>query len=102
MRNVSSMEMDFDQYIIGALAAGDPLMSPSARIRLSDSRYFRNITLDQRREYRKTILSMKQSDFEQFADMFENALKDACVCVIGSKNLLESVDEEMKELPQIA
>ena len=93
---------DLRQYIIGSLAASEPLLTPSGKIRLSDSRYFRNNTHEMRCTARKKILSMTADDLKDCVEMMKLIGEKASVCVIGSDEKIGPVlAEELTPLKQL-
>lgn len=90
---------DISQLIIGAMAATEPLLSPSAAIRIEDTRYFRRITYESRQEARTKVLSMNADDLRAYADLIERAMKEASVCIVGSRETIEHcMSENLTEL----
>lgn len=93
---------DLRQYIIGSLAASEPLLTPSGKIRLSDSRYFRNNTHEMRCTARKKVLSMTADDLKDCVEMMKLIGEKASVCVIGSDEKIGPVlAEELTPLKQL-
>jgi len=86
-------DMDLDQMIIGAIAAGEALLSPSSKVRVSDAMYFRHVTYEMRKEARKELLSMKKNQLKEFGEMLKKVLPEAAICVIGSKEKVEGCSE---------
>ena len=83
---------DFDSYIIGALAAGDPLLSPPSKIRLEDARHFRGMTKEMRQKNRDAILNMKAADLRAYAEAIDGLMKKATGCVVASSDLLAGAE----------
>lgn len=77
--------VDLTQMIIGTIAEAEPLLSPSAAIRVADVWKFRQVDDEKRCANRKKLLSMKTEDLLEFAQPFTDAFADACVCVVGSE-----------------
>ncbi len=94
-------DTDLTSYIIGALASGEPLIGPAARYRILDARYFRNITDDLRAETRRKMLECTKEDLLKAADVVEEALQDGNVCIVGPKEVIDSLAAEgYKQLRQ--
>ena len=90
---------DITQLIIGTIAATDPLLSPAGKIRIGDARYFRKSSYEDRLNSRKMILSMTAVKFRQYADKYDELMKEKAVCVIGSKEAIKTLmDEDLKEI----
>ena len=83
---------DLTQLIIGTIAATDPLLSPAARIRLADARYFRHTTYEDRLQTRQQIQNLTVEDFRSYADLFEKVKNDIAICVIGDRDTVNSLE----------
>ncbi|MBR3365058.1 MAG: insulinase family protein [Solobacterium sp.] len=89
---------DITQLIIGTIAATEPLLSPAARIRLSDARYFRHVSYEDRLASRQQIIQMNVDTFRSYADLFEQIEKDTAVCVIGARETIAELPEDFTEI----
>jgi Zn-dependent M16 (insulinase) family peptidase len=89
---------DITQLIIGTIAATEPLLSPAARIRLSDARYFRHVSYEDRLDSRKKIIQMNVDTFRSYADLFEQIGEDTAVCVIGARETVGELPEDFTEI----
>ena len=86
-------EMDnLDTFIIGTMSNAEPLLSPPTRIRLADSRYFREKTYEERLEAIREILSLKPQNLADYAEGINAALKDGAVCIIGPAEIVEQCE----------
>lgn len=93
LRNLTQ-ETPVDQYIIGAIAAGNPLLSPSGRISLSDTRYFCGITYKQRCENRQKMLHTTLETIHDSAAVLQNAVDTAMICIAAPKEILDTLSSE--------
>ena len=91
-RELARGDTPLDAYIIGAVAAGDPLQSPQSRIRLEDLRQISGITYEYRKKLREELLHTTPEDFVQLADWLEEGMKKAAVCVVAAEDKLNTVD----------
>lgn len=89
---------DITQLIIGTIAATDPLLSPAARVRLSDVRYFRHVSYEDRLNVRRAIQNMDAEIFRSCADLFARVMADRSVCIIGARDTIESLPEGFTEI----
>ena len=89
-----SADMPMDQYVIGALAASTPLLSPASRINIADSRYFSGTTLEERRYNRKRMHEMTLKDLKELAPKVQNAIDHMNICVCAPKNMIDALQEE--------
>lgn len=94
-------EIDLPQMIIGSIAAGEPLLSPSSFARVTDSFYFRNLSYEQRKENRQKTLAMTSKQLEDFATILNNTTNDSTVCIVGSKEQIDTCSLPLEELKQL-
>lgn len=85
---------DLAGYIIGTIAAAEPLLSPAAKVRLADIRYFRNTTYENLCTARKKILSMTREDLARYVELFEKALQNPTSCIVANTETIEQCKEE--------
>ncbi len=89
---------DITQLIIGTIAATEPLLSPAAKVRVKDIRYFRHVTYEERLEVRRSICSMDTETFRSYAGLYEKVLEHPAVCVIGAKETIDLLPEDFTEI----
>ena len=77
---------DISSYIIGSLAHGNPLQSPSQKIRNADRLYFAGFKYEDRQANRDRILSTNNEKIMELKGDLEKALKDAPYVVVGPKD----------------
>ena len=85
---------DLAGYIIGTIAAAEPLLAPAAKVRLADIRYFRNTTYENLCAARKKILSMTREDLVRYVELFEKALQEPTSCIVANAETIEQCKEE--------
>lgn len=90
----NSQDTDLTGYIIGTIAAAEPLLSPAAKVRLADVRYLRNVSYEDMCKARKQILSMKAEDLANFIEMFKTTLNDANTCVIANAGTIGACKQQ--------
>ena len=90
---LAESDMDLDSMIIGAIAAGESLLSPAAKVRVGDTMYFRQITYAMRKKTRKELLMMKKEKLKEYGEILKKVLPDGTICVIGSKDKVEACKE---------
>lgn len=89
-------DMDLTQMIIGTIAASEPLLSPSAAIRVADVWKFRDIDDELRRNNCARILSMKGSDLKEYGELLETAMMEGSICVVGSQEACTKLEGFVK------
>lgn len=100
IRSLKDLGDQIETFVIGTMSSADPLLSPSTKVKLADSRYFRNKTYEDRLEAIRTILSVKAEDLASYGDAVEKALSDCAVCIVGPKEVTDSL-EGYTVLPQL-
>ncbi len=86
--------IDLEQMIIGAIAAGDPLLSPAAKIRVSDVRKFREVSYENMCKARENTMTMTKDDMKELAVILGEAMADSTQCVVASADTVEKLKEE--------
>ncbi|MDD6259127.1 MAG: insulinase family protein [Erysipelotrichaceae bacterium] len=88
--------MNIDQMIIGTIASGEPLLSPSTRVKVGDVWYFRGVDYERRLRTRKTLLHTDLKKLKNYIPLF----KDDVVCVVGNEQAEEKC-QDFKVLKKI-
>lgn len=87
-------DMAIDQYIIGAVASSTPLLSPSSKIAVADTRYFSDITYEQRVHNRKRMVETTIDDLHSYAQLLKEALDHPVICAAVPPSYTDSLKEE--------
>jgi Zn-dependent M16 (insulinase) family peptidase len=85
---------DLTSYIIGTIAASEPLDSPARKIRNADARWFSHITYETRKKIRTEILSATPEDLLRFSAAIRRAMEEGNMCVVGSAEKLKACGAE--------
>jgi Zn-dependent M16 (insulinase) family peptidase len=72
----------------------DPLLSPSAKIRVSDGRIFTNLTPEKIAELREQLLKTSMEDLSEAGDILNRMYEDAVYCIVGPQELIDSCEDE--------
>ena len=92
--------MDITSYVIGAIAAVSPLLSPRSRIIVSDARWFGRISYQTRCENRQKMLGSTIQELDALGAELSEAMQNGPVCIIGpAAKLQEMQDEHLTILP---
>ena len=83
-----------DNYIISAVAGGDPLHSPCEWGFSADGANLQGITQADRVNRQKEILAATKESLRAYVPMLEEMARQGSVCVIGSKEALAEADGE--------
>lgn len=85
-------------YIIGTIAAGEPLQSPAGKIRSADMRWFMGYDYEYRRKHRREMLETTVEQIKAWADPLEKVLENASVCVVGNEQVLKDCGIEAERI----
>ena len=83
--SLASSNEDLTQMIIGTIASSEPLLSPLSKVRVADRFYFTNVTYEDRKNNRKSIIETTGEELSTYADVFKKALDEGCICVVGNE-----------------
>ena len=89
IEDLANQETDLTSYIIGTIAANEPLLAPGAKITLADASWFCGVTYDDRVKLRKEILDTTNDDLRTAAAALRKAFAEAQSCVVASAEALE-------------
>ena len=89
IEDLANQETDLTSYIIGTIAANEPLLAPGAKITLADASWFCGVTYDDRVKLRKEILDTSNDDLRTAATALRKAFAEAESCVVASAEALE-------------
>lgn len=84
---------DLTGFIIGTVADTSPLMSAKAKGSLSDKRWFRGVTTEERRAFLEDIINSTPETLASLADTIQSTLDSGSVCVIAARNKLDECGE---------
>ena len=84
IEELAEQNTDLTSYIIGTIAANEPLLSPGSKILLADARVFSGITYEVRAQLRKEILETSNEDLKNVARALKEALAEGTACVVSS------------------
>jgi Zn-dependent M16 (insulinase) family peptidase len=83
---------DYTDYIIGAIAAGNPVLSPSSKIVISDIRFFSDISYADRQTRRKEMLETDGNRLREIAEGLQKAMQDGMICVVTPEEKLKDLE----------
>ena len=86
--------IDLEQMIIGTVAGGDPLLSPAAKMRVADVRWFRGVTFENVCSTREKMLSTTAGDLCRCAETAEACMSDCTQVVIAAKEVIDQFEKE--------
>ena len=89
LRAFTESEEDLEKYIIGEIAADEPLFGPSALGATADSNLLSGITLEEKRRIRREMLALKKADIAALIPLFEKLAAAASVCVVGNEEAMK-------------
>ena len=80
---------DLDKYIISAIAATEPLRTPSAKGITADNFWFSGVTDEDRLKTRRQMLATDRAALTDWCETFEKIAADGAVCVVGHSAALD-------------
>ena len=83
IESLAESNPDLTSYIIGTIAASEPLDSPARKIRSADARWFSGITYETRKQIRSEILSATPEDLKRLVPPIRSAMAEGNICVVG-------------------
>ena len=94
LKQFAQSDQDLTSYVIGALNTMDPLLSPSAKIRVADGRVFTNLTPEKNAELREQLLKTSMEDLSEAGGILNRMFEDAVFCIVGPQELIDSCADE--------
>ncbi len=101
LREFADSEDDITTFIIGAIGDTDPLITPKVISALSLGAYLRGQTHEDRIRERQELLSVKKEDIYAAAELLDKIAKSGGVCVVGSREKLDSCADILNEIIEI-
>lgn len=90
LKQFCAAKPDLTGFIIGAVAANDPLLTPRLKGSTADNDYWTGVTAEDLRTWRRELLSATVEDLTAFADELNATLAQNSICVVGSKPQLDA------------
>ena len=84
---------DMTKFIIGAVGETTPLLTPSLKGRLADSRYLTDTTPEEIIKGREELLNTDSAALLEIADTLDALYDNAPVCIVASKEKLSECPE---------
>ena len=84
--------------ITGTVAKSDPLLLPGKKGRAADGLYFKGVTYADRCLRREETLSATPEKLSSWAEALRALGERGGVCVIGSRQLVESCGGELEQI----
>lgn len=93
IRQFTADERDMTKYIIGTISGMDTPLNPSAKGERSTLAYLSQMTYEDVQKERDQVISAKEEDIRNLADLVEAVLSQQNICVIGNE---EKIKEEQE------
>lgn len=97
--NISDFINDFcnsdeeiDKFIISAIAATDPLMTPASKGTRADEFWFTGITEEDNINIRRQMLATTRDSIKEWGKVFDEMAEKGCVCVVGNDEALNKCE----------
>ena len=81
-----------DKYIIGSIAAGEPLLGPDQMGRNADSQYLSGMDRASAVRLRSEMLALTRDDLASLIPLFGEMADRSAQCIVGSENALKELD----------
>ncbi|MCD8323623.1 MAG: insulinase family protein [Clostridiales bacterium] len=93
LRNFEADDRDMTRYVIGTFSEMDAPLTPVSQGRRSLTAYLTGVTYEMLQQEREEVLAADQESIRALADLFDAALADPSVCVIGNEEKLKEESE---------
>ncbi len=101
LRSFAESEEDITTFIIGAVGDSDPLITPKVISALAINSYLTGKTYEDRIRERHELLSVNKQDLLRAADILDKIAEDGGICIVGSREKLESCGEKISKIIEI-
>ncbi len=89
IEELADQNTDLTSFIIGTIAAFEPLVSPAAKILAADGRYFSGISAQMLAAIRQEILDTDNAALKAIAGRLREAISEGVCCVVGSAEAID-------------
>lgn len=86
---------DLTKFILGALSDTDPLLGAAGKMRLAESRYFKNTSKETVSRLRNELRTATPEDLNRICKVLREAYAEDVFCVIGGEQQLEAVKPDV-------
>ncbi|MCD8333529.1 MAG: insulinase family protein, partial [Clostridiales bacterium] len=93
LRNFEADDRDITRYVIVTFSEMDAPLTPVSQGRRSLTAYLTGVTYEMLQQEREEVLAADQESIRALADLFDAALADPSVCVIGNEEKLKEESE---------
>ncbi len=90
IRDFAAANPDLTGFIIGTIAGTEPVLLPGRMGSVADAWYFKNVTIEGRCAFRKSLLNMTVEDLAAMEAPLRALCESAGVCVVGSQAHVEA------------
>lgn len=98
LRELAQSDRSLTGFIIGAMSAQNPLLTPKTAANISNMNYFKKISQEQRRKLRADIVNCTKEDILSVANEMSKATENAPYCIISSENQIKKAESELDEI----
>lgn len=92
LRKLVKGDADIDKYIISAVAATEPLLTPWAKLSLADRDYLVGFTKEDILKQRSQMLKTTLTDIKQAADVIDKFASEGSLCIIGPEDKISEFE----------
>ena len=94
-------ELDLTSFIIGALGAMDPALTPSAKGSIAINRYINGVTVEELRKIKEEALNTSLEELRTFAPILKDSMEKDFICVLGSEDTIEENKDIFNEIKSL-
>ena len=80
---------EIPSYIIGTIAAEEPLLTPGRMVETADVRHLCGIDYEERKERRAHMLSVTAEEIREAGETIDKTLANACITIVGNEETLQ-------------
>ncbi len=101
LESLELSDTEFFQYIIGTFASLDPARSPKGKGDIQALRYITGITQESVQKTRSEVLNTTLEDVRKVAKLYNDAMKENYICVLGNENKIKENEELFTNLVKL-
>lgn len=101
VNNLSLTDIELSQYIIGSIAQLEPALTPSQMGQLQTARYISGTTQAMMQQMKDEILATNLEQLKATSIVFEKAMKEDYLCVLGNENKIKANEDTFLNLVKL-
>lgn len=102
LEQIDLPEREMRKYIIGTMSGLDTPITPALRGSQAMGRYFGNIDIDKKVDFRKQVIACKADDIRKLAPLVRAVMADNHVCVMGNEGKIKEAGTVFESVVNLA